>query len=129
MVYTYYFRVQWDKILTDTPVRMSSVCKYMSKRPCSLSDWFLRGLSGSTSSFWHSLNCWSRGNALGTQPLWGVQEKISRFLGQILRRPDAIIKLDIKCAVWNVTSIADIGFKKYMLKSAGNFDHIYYTNS
>jgi hypothetical protein len=28
-----------------------------------------------------------------------------------------------------VVSAADIGFKKYMLKSAGNFDHIDYTNS
>jgi hypothetical protein len=56
----------------------------------------------------------------------GVQGKISRFLGQILRRTDAILTLDIKWAVLDVTSIADIGLKIELLKSVGSFGHISY---
>jgi hypothetical protein len=59
----------------------------------------------------------------------GVQGKILRFLGQILRRPDAMLTLDIKFAVLDVNSIADTGLKIKLLKSMGSFDHVFLYSS
>jgi hypothetical protein len=54
----------------------------------------------------------------------GVQGKISRFLGQILRRTDAMLTLDIKFAVLGLNSIADTSLKIELLKSMGSFDDV-----
>jgi hypothetical protein len=54
----------------------------------------------------------------------GVQGKILRFLGQILRRTDAMLTLDFKFAVLWLNSIADTSLKIELLKSMGSFDDV-----